>query len=250
MPTDITRLCVFCGTNTGSRADYRAAARELGTLLAEENIELVYGGASVGIMGELADAVQEGGGHVTGIIPQQLIQKEAAHRGIQDLIVVASMHQRKSQMADLSDGFIALPGGIGTLEGFFEILTWGQLGIHAKPCGILNIAGYFRRPDGLPGPRGEGRLPHRAAPRHDHGGIPVPRPCLSGSGPTSRGGSAVDGGRTGTRGEEGGRAGGREAGPAVANNKRARHPERSEQLSWSGRAFRHSARGADRAGWR
>ena len=94
-------------------------------------------------MGELADAVQEGGGHVTGIIPQQLIQKEAAHRGISDLIVVASMHQRKSQMADLSDGFIALPGGIGTLEGFFEILTWGQLGIHAKPCAVLNIAGYF-----------------------------------------------------------------------------------------------------------
>jgi uncharacterized protein (TIGR00730 family) len=143
MPTEITRLCVFCGTNTGSRPDYRTAARELGTLLAEEGIELVYGGASVGIMGELADAVQEGGGHVTGIIPQQLIQKEAAHRGIQDLIVVASMHQRKSQMADLSDGFIALPGGIGTLEGFLEILTWGQLGIHAKPCGILNTAGYF-----------------------------------------------------------------------------------------------------------
>jgi uncharacterized protein (TIGR00730 family) len=139
----ITRLCVFCGTNAGSRPDYGTAARELGALLAEEGIELVYGGASVGIMGELADAVQEGGGHVTGIIPQQLIQKEAAHRGIPDLIVVASMHQRKSQMADLSDGFITLPGGIGTLEGFFEILTWGQLGIHAKPCGILNIAGYF-----------------------------------------------------------------------------------------------------------
>ena len=143
MPTEFTRLCVFCGTNAGSRPEYGSAARELGTLLAEESIELVYGGASVGIMGELADAVQEAGGHVTGIIPQQLIQKESAHRGIQDLIVVASMHQRKSQMADLSDGFIALPGGIGTLEGFFEILTWGQLGIHAKPCGILNIAGYF-----------------------------------------------------------------------------------------------------------
>ena len=145
MATDrpITRLCVFCGTNAGSRPDYGAAARELGALLAAEGIELVYGGASVGIMGELADAVQENGGHVTGIIPQQLIQKEAAHRGIPDLIVVASMHQRKSQMADLSDGFIALPGGIGTLEGFFEILTWGQLGIHAKPCGVLNIAGYF-----------------------------------------------------------------------------------------------------------
>ena len=143
MPTDMTRLCVFCGTNAGARPEYGAAARALGTLLAAEGIELVYGGASVGIMGELADAVQEGGGHVTGIIPQQLIQKEAAHQGIPDLIVVASMHQRKSQMADLSDGFIALPGGIGTLEGFFEILTWGQLGIHAKPCGILNIAGYF-----------------------------------------------------------------------------------------------------------
>ena len=139
----ITRLCVFCGTNAGARPEYGAAARQLGTLLAAENIGLVYGGASVGIMGELADAVQEGGGHVTGIIPQQLIQKEAAHRGIQDLIVVASMHQRKSQMADLSDGFIALPGGIGTLEGFLEIVTWSQLGIHSKPCGILNIAGYF-----------------------------------------------------------------------------------------------------------
>lgn len=139
----ITRLCVFCGTNAGARPEYGAAARQLGALLAAENIELVYGGASVGIMGELADAVQEGGGHVTGIIPQQLIQKEAAHRGIPDLIVVASMHQRKSQMADLSDGFIAMPGGIGTLEGFLEIVTWGQLGIHAKPCGILNTAGYF-----------------------------------------------------------------------------------------------------------
>jgi len=103
----------------------------------------VYGGASVGIMGELADSVQEHGGHVTRIIPQQLMEKEAAHTGIRNLIVVASMHQRKSQMADMSDGFIALPGGIGTLEGFFEILTWGQLGIHAKPSGILNIEGYF-----------------------------------------------------------------------------------------------------------
>jgi uncharacterized protein (TIGR00730 family) len=139
----INRICVFCGTNPGSRPGYGAAARELGRLLAEENIELVYGGASVGIMGELADSVQEHGGHVTGIIPQQLIEKEAAHTGIPNLIVVASMHQRKSQMADMSDGFIALPGGIGTLEGFFEILTWGQLGIHAKPSGILNVAGYF-----------------------------------------------------------------------------------------------------------
>jgi uncharacterized protein (TIGR00730 family) len=142
----INRICVFCGTNTGSRPDYGAAARELGQILAEQGIELVYGGASVGIMGELADSVHEHGGHVTGIIPQQLMEKEAAHTGIPNLIVVASMHQRKSQMADMSDGFIALPGGIGTLEGFFEILTWGQLGIHAKPSGILNVAGYF---DGL-----------------------------------------------------------------------------------------------------
>ena len=148
MPTTISRLCVFCGTNAGSRPEYGAAARDLGALLAAEEIELVYGGASVGIMGELADAVQEGGGHVTGIIPQQLIQKEAAHRGIPDLIVVASMHQRKSQMADMSDGFIAFPGGIGTLEGFFEVLTWGQLGIHSKPAGILNVERYF---DGLTG---------------------------------------------------------------------------------------------------
>jgi uncharacterized protein (TIGR00730 family) len=116
------RICVFCGTNPGERPEYGAAARELG---------------------ELADAAHEAGGHVTGIIPQQLMKKEEAHTGIPDLIVVASMHQRKSQMADLSDGFIALPGGIGTLEGYFEILTWGQLGIHRKPSGILNVAGYF-----------------------------------------------------------------------------------------------------------
>ncbi len=142
-PHQFNRICVFCGTNAGERPEYGAAARELGKLLADEGIELVYGGASVGIMGELADAVHEHGGHVTGIIPQQLMKKEAAHTGIPDLIVVASMHQRKSQMADLSDGFIALPGGIGTLEGYFEILTWGQLRIHSKPSGILNVAGYF-----------------------------------------------------------------------------------------------------------
>ncbi len=142
-PKTFQRICVFCGTNAGSRPEYGQAARALGKLLADRDIELVYGGASVGIMGELADAVHEHGGHVTGIIPQQLIKKEAAHTGIPDLIVVASMHQRKSQMADLADGFIALPGGIGTLEGFFEILTWGQLGIHNKPSGILNVAGYF-----------------------------------------------------------------------------------------------------------
>src|SRR3954471_20661444 len=144
----MNRICVFCGTNPGSRPEYGAAARKLGTVLAEQGNELVYGGASVGIMGELADSVHEHGGQVTGIIPQQLMEKEAAHTGIANLIVVASMHQRKSQMADMSDGFIALPGGIGTLEGLFEVLTWAQLGIHAKPSGILNVAGYF---DGLIG---------------------------------------------------------------------------------------------------
>jgi uncharacterized protein (TIGR00730 family) len=150
MATDrpFKRICVFCGTNAGSRPAYGVAARELGRVLAEQEVELVYGGASVGIMGELADSVQEHGGRVTGIIPQQLMEKEAAHTGIRNLIVVASMHQRKSQMADMSDGFIALPGGIGTLEGFFEVLTWGQLGIHAKPAGILNVERYF---DGLTG---------------------------------------------------------------------------------------------------
>jgi uncharacterized protein (TIGR00730 family) len=140
---NLNRICVFCGTNPGSQPAYGVAARELGRVLASKDIELVYGGASVGIMGELADSVQEHGGHVTGIIPQQLMEKEAAHTGIRNLIVVASMHQRKSQMADMSDGFIALPGGIGTLEGFFEVLTWGQLGIHTKPAGILNVDGYF-----------------------------------------------------------------------------------------------------------
>lgn len=144
----MNRICVFCGTNTGSRPEYGAAARRLGQILAEQGIELAYGGASVGIMGQLADSVHEHGGHVTGIIPQQLMEKEEAHTGIPNLIVVASMHQRKSQMADMSDGFIALPGGIGTLQGLFEILTWAQLGIHAKPSGILNVAGYF---DGLTG---------------------------------------------------------------------------------------------------
>jgi uncharacterized protein (TIGR00730 family) len=142
------RLCVFCGTNAGSRPAYGIAARELGRVLAEQGVELVYGGASVGVMGELADSVQEHGGHVTGIIPQQLMEKEAAHTGIRNLIVVASMHQRKSQMADMSDGFVAFPGGIGTLEGFFEVLTWGQLGIHSKPAGILNVERYF---EGLTG---------------------------------------------------------------------------------------------------
>ena len=139
----IRTICVYCGSGFGSDPVFEEAAAKLGQAMAERGIGLIYGGGNVGLMGTVAQSVLDHGGHVTGIIPQQLIQKEAAHRGIQDLIVVASMHQRKAQMADLSDGFIALPGGIGTLEGFFEILTWGQVGIHAKPCGVLNTAGYF-----------------------------------------------------------------------------------------------------------
>ena len=139
------RLCVFCGHQRRRAPRIRRAARAPESSWPKRTSSWSDGGAERRDYGQLADAVQEHGGHVTGIIPQQLIKKEEAHRGIPDLIVVASMHQRKKflQMADLSDGFVALPGGIGTLEGFFELVTWGQLGIHAKPCGILNIAGYF-----------------------------------------------------------------------------------------------------------
>ena len=142
----MTRVCVFAGSSSGSRPEYRSAATELGHLLASRGIGLVYGGARVGIMGAVADAVLSRGGHVTGVIPGALVEKEVAHNGLSELRVVASMHERKAMMADLSDGFIALPGGWGTLDEFFEILTWAQLGLHRKPCGLLNVYGYF---DGL-----------------------------------------------------------------------------------------------------
>jgi uncharacterized protein (TIGR00730 family) len=140
------RVCVFAGSNAGSRSEYLAAARELGRELVARQLDLVYGGAKVGLMGALADAVLAGKGHVTGVIPEGLVAKEVAHDGLQDLRVVASMHVRKAVMAELADGFIALPGGWGTLEEFFEVLTWAQLGLHRKPCGLLNVHGYF---DGL-----------------------------------------------------------------------------------------------------
>ncbi len=140
------RICVFAGSNSGSRADYLAAARELGRVLVQRNIGLVYGGARVGLMGALADAVMTAGGHVTGVIPEALVAKEVAHEGLSELRIVASMHARKALMVELSNGFIALPGGWGTLEEFLEILTWGQLGLHQKPCGLLNVRGFF---DGL-----------------------------------------------------------------------------------------------------
>ncbi len=140
------RLCVFAGSNAGSQREYAGASQDLGRALVRRGIELVYGGGKVGLMGALADAVLAAGGRVYGVIPDALVAKEVAHAGLTELRVVTSMHERKAMMADLSDGFIALPGGWGTLEEFFEVLTWAQLGIHRKPCGLLNVRGYF---DGL-----------------------------------------------------------------------------------------------------
>jgi hypothetical protein len=137
------RICVYCGSNTGARSDYAVAAKQLAGVLVRHDFELVYGGSSTGIMGIIADAVLELGGTVHGVIPKSLLQKEIAHTGLTKLHVVASMHDRKSMMAALSDGFIALPGGFGTLEEIIEVLTWGQLRFHDKPCGLLNVRGYF-----------------------------------------------------------------------------------------------------------
>jgi len=141
-----TRICVFAGSKPGARAEYRNAAEALGREIADRNCGLVYGGGCVGLMGVLADAALSQGGHVTGVIPAAIFSKEVEHRGVSDLRVVSSMHERKSLMSELSDGFVALPGGLGTLEELFEVLTWAQLGIHTKPCGVLNVDGYY---DGL-----------------------------------------------------------------------------------------------------
>lgn len=137
------RICVYCGSSSGKRPEYAAAARELADVIVRHDLELVYGGADKGIMGVLADAVLERGGKVHGVIPQFLMDKEIAHRGLTKLHVVASMHARKTMMAALSSGFIAMPGGYGTLEEIIEIITWGQLRFHDKPCGLLNVDGYF-----------------------------------------------------------------------------------------------------------
>lgn len=137
------RICVYCGSNLGGRSLYTDAARELADVLVRHELELVYGGADRGIMGIIADAVLEAGGKVYGVIPEMLRGKEMAHRGLTELHVVASMHERKSKMAELADGFIALPGGFGTLEEIIEIVTWGQLQFHNKPCGLLNVDGFF-----------------------------------------------------------------------------------------------------------
>lgn len=142
-PTQFRRLCVFCGSSKGARDIYVHAAQQLGRELAARHIELVYGGGNVGLMGVIADAVLAAGGHVIGVIPEQLMARELGHTGIQDLRVVKTMHERKALMAELSDGFIAMPGGIGTYEEFFEVLTWAQLGIHEKPCALLNVEGFY-----------------------------------------------------------------------------------------------------------
>ncbi len=139
----IRRVCVYCGSSVGARPAYRAGAEALGRLLATRGLELVYGGGHVGLMGALADAALAAGGRVTGVIPRALMDRELGHVGVTDLRIVADMHERKMTMAGLADAFVAMPGGWGTLEELTEMLTWLQLGIHAKPIGLLNVDGYF-----------------------------------------------------------------------------------------------------------
>jgi uncharacterized protein (TIGR00730 family) len=159
------RICIYCGSSRGRDPAYADGARALARALVRRGLGLVYGGASVGLMGVVADEVLALGGSAIGVIPRSLQRKELAHAGLTELIVTSSMHERKARMAELADGFIALPGGVGTLEELFEIWTWAQLGIHARPCGLLNVAGYF---DALAGfldravDEGFVRPPHRA----------------------------------------------------------------------------------------
>ncbi|HEX6425467.1 MAG TPA: TIGR00730 family Rossman fold protein [Acidimicrobiales bacterium] len=142
---DLRRVCVFCGSSVGVDPAYVGAARAMGEALAERGVDLVYGGAHVGLMGAMADACRRAGGGVTGVIPASLVDAEVAHTGLDDLRIVGSMHERKALMADLADGFVALPGGFGTFEEFCEVLTWSQLGLHArpKPCALLDVAGFY-----------------------------------------------------------------------------------------------------------
>lgn len=136
-------ICVFCGSNAGRSEVYADAARALARAIAARGLTLVYGGGNIGLMGVLADAVLAAGGQVTGVTPRRLLEKEVVHRGLTELRVVESMHERKALMAELSDAFIAMPGGLGTFEETFEVLTWTQLGFHRKPCGLLNVAGFY-----------------------------------------------------------------------------------------------------------
>jgi uncharacterized protein (TIGR00730 family) len=144
----VKAACIFCGSSPGARPQYTEATEDLGGLLVERGITLVYGGASLGLMGRLADTVLSEGGEAVGVMPHALVEREIAHLGLTDLHVVDSMHERKALMAELSDAFVALPGGLGTLDELLEIYTWGQLGLHSKPCGLLNVEGYY---DGLVG---------------------------------------------------------------------------------------------------
>jgi uncharacterized protein (TIGR00730 family) len=144
----VQRICVFCGASPGARPEYADATTEFARMLVAEGIGVVYGGGGVGLMGVLADAVLAEGGELTGVIPRALVEREIAHRGVADMRVVGSMHERKALMAELADAFVALPGGIGTLEELFEVYTWAQLGLHRKPCALLNVAGYY---DGIAG---------------------------------------------------------------------------------------------------
>lgn len=137
------RICVYCGSNSGARPEFREVAERLGRLLGRRRLGLVYGGGNVGLMGVIADAALASGAEVIGVIPRGFVDKEVAHDGVSDLRIVSSMHERKAMMVDLADAFVALPGGLGTLEELFETWTWSQLGLHARPCGILNVAGYF-----------------------------------------------------------------------------------------------------------
>ncbi len=139
----LKKVCVFCGSSPGHDPRYLAAARTVGRLLATRGSTLVYGGGKIGLMGAVADAALEAGGGVIGVLPKGLARKELAHDGLADLRVVGSMHERKALMASLADGFLALPGGFGTMDEFCEILTWAQLGLHAKPCALLNVDGFF-----------------------------------------------------------------------------------------------------------
>lgn len=140
----LRRVCVFCGSSTGRNPAYRCLAEALGRTLAGRGLGVVYGGGRVGLMGALADAALGAGGEVIGVIPQALMDREIGHRGLSELRIVGSMHERKALMAELADGFVALPGGIGTLEELFEMWTWAQLGLHRKPCGLLDADGFFR----------------------------------------------------------------------------------------------------------
>lgn len=140
---EVKRICIFCGSNRGSQPAYAEAAENMGRLVARRGLELVYGGGCVGLMGIIADAALREGGHVIGVIPEALKIKEVVHEGLPDLRVVKSMHERKALMAEISDAFVALPGGFGTYEEFCEVLTWAQLGLHRKPFGLLNVAGFY-----------------------------------------------------------------------------------------------------------